>query len=314
MKKIFFLFFVLSIFIFFVLPVSATTVISPIVEMAVFPGETQKGFLKVYNETDQEITLQAVVKPFSISPGNNQPQNLLPSEKDGYLSWFKLSQDELKLLPQQAAVVPFEVIAPTSAVPGGYYAVIFWEEKYQANKSNLTLSGRVGTLVFLRVNGDLDESLAINKFGLKEERFFSFGLPFNFSAKLENIGNVHLWPKGEITLKNIFGQTKKISFSDGKTAILPANTRQFETIFPGRIDTGFLILAWEELQDLFFGPIRITATFNYGQPQKNIEQSFVLWVFPLKAMILVVGIIFILFSLILINRKVNKLKGALKNK
>ena len=129
MKKAIFFIFSFFIFSFLILPASAVTIISPIVEMACFPGDVQKGVVKVYNETDQEIVLKAIIKPFSAGSDSGQPTYSSLESDNSYLSWFELSQNELKLLPKQAAVIPFQATIPVSATPGGYYAVIFWEEK-----------------------------------------------------------------------------------------------------------------------------------------------------------------------------------------
>lgn len=310
MRKLIFSF--LAIFLFFIAtPVFATTVISPIVEIAAFPGDIQKGILKVYNETDQEIFLEASIEPFALV---KQQANLLPAEKEKFLNWIKLSQSQIKLLPKQAAVVPFEVIVPESATPGGYYGVAFWQEKSTPKNNVTTLKGKVGTLIFLRINGELKESILIKKFGFKKESIFAFGLPFNFSADLENNGNIHLWPKGEIVLKNIFGQTKRIEILNKSQAILPGDQRKFETIYPGKVGEGFLSLGLAELKDFYCGPIQAQIIFSYGVSEKTTESIFTFWVLPWRAILILAIIILLLIFFFYINRKVNKLKKTLDKK
>jgi len=315
MKKIVFLFFLLGVL--FVLPAQAMTIISPIVELAAEPGQVQKGILKVYNETDKDLSLTARIEPFKAGSEDGQPIYLLPQQKDEYLSWFQLSQSTLKLSAKEAAIIPFEVVVPVSAVPGGYYAVVFWQELAEENKevNNSTIQGKVGTLVFLQINGEFEESAIIKDFNLQSNKKVYFSLPLNFFARLENTGNIHLYPKAEIEIKNFLGQTKKFEMANSQAAILPQSIRRFETIYPGDLSSAdFLSLAQVEFKNLFFGKLTAKVIFTYNDQNKSVSETISFWFFPWRLAVIFSGVLILTFLLFKINRKVNLLKKTLNQK
>ena len=299
---------------------SAVTVISPILEMEANPGESQNGILKIYNETAEPLYLTPNIEAFAAGDETGTPVYLTGREKTDYLGWFKLSKDFLLLPSKQGLVVPFAVTVPLDAVPGGYYAVIFWQTAPQAAKENpaVGISSQVGTLVFLKVKGEVVESGNLAEFKTVSESKYLFSFPVNFLVRFANTGNVHLKPEGNITLKNWLGQTEILPVNADKKNVLPGSIRRFETLWGGSFAGNF----WQkyfsalknEIDHFTFGKYTATLNLTYGLvPQQTVTAQLDFWFIPVNLLITSVFGLVVLIILIKINSKIKKLKNKKAN-
>lgn len=307
----------ISIFfpLFFISPARATTIFSPLVEMEVSPGQKQSGVVKVYNETSDNLYLTASVESFKAKDESGQPLYLSLEEKDSFLNWFSLSQKAIVLKPAQVILVPFTVSVPKEATPGGYYAVIFWQTSppEAGEGAAVGIAGKVGTLVLLKVKGEILEQGEILEFTPQPPKNYFFKLPINFLIRFKNIGNIHLKPVGEIKLKNWFGQIQTLPVNNPPRNVLPASVRRFEVIW-GQNLTGdwfqqFLPILQQELKYFTLGPYRAILTLNYGSEQEQtVSKEISFWFIPYHLIITVLLAIFVLIILRKINKKINQLK------
>lgn len=315
-KKIIKFLIILALFLSFGQDVLAITILSPVAEMEIEPGQSQKGILKVYNETAEDLTLISSVEPFAAGGQGGQSVYLSPEKKDKFLDWFELSSDSIVLKSRQFAVVPFNVAVPADAAPGGYYAVIFWQpETAAADKKNsaVGLNSKVGTLILLKVKGDLIEKGEVVEFAVSPSKNCYFGLPVKFILRFANSGNIHLAPAGEIELKNWFGRVKRMAVNPTKGNVLPGSTRRFEVVWSRageeNIFKSFFPLALEELNNLAFG--RYTADLNLSYDadnQQKISKRLSFWVIPARSIVVLLGLIFLAAVLFKINTKIGRLK------
>lgn len=293
-----------------------TTILSPVVEMEIEPGQSQKGILKIFNEAKENLFLVSSVEPFVAGNESGRPVYLPPEEKDRFLQWFKLSSSSILIKPGQFAVIPFTVEVPIEAAPGGYYAAIFWKNESAAGlpqDSGVGVSSKVGTLVLLKVKGDLQEKGEIAEFRAGSGNGYFFSLPVDFTVRFANSGNIHLAPGGEIELKNWLGQTEKIEFNPTKNNVLPGSIRQFEIIW-GQADAGsawrrFFSEALFELNHLSFGRYAATLNLSFGADfSQKISRQINFWFVPVRLIVILLISIFILAGLFKINAKVKNLK------
>jgi len=320
-KKIFFIFLFFYFFIFlFGSPAKATTVVSPLLELEVEPGQTQPAVVKIYNETDQNLFLVPSVEKFKAGNETGQPVYLPPEKNDEFLNWFKLSQDSILLKPKQAAIVPFTVVVPPEAIPGGYYAVIFWENQPEPTqgKSAVNIKSKVGTLIFLKVKGELVEQGELLEFKTQSENNYFWHLPINFVVRFNNSGNIHLQPTGTIELKNWLGQKEILPVNKELRNILPQSIRRFEIIWGQAAGSQNIIWQfWEnlkaELNHFAFGRYTASLNLTYGSTnQQVITQELSFYLIPVSSIITLIIIIFVLIVLIRINFWVKRLKRETK--
>src|SRR5690606_8074877 len=105
---------------------------------------------------------------------------------------------------------------------------------------------RVGTLVLLRVSGNVSEQASISTF---EAPAYSQQGPVNFSLRIQNEGNVHIRPKGTIIITDMFGRKVEEIPLDGAN-VLPGSVRKTDS-------------TWEKTNIL--GTYTATLVATYGQ-------------------------------------------------
>lgn len=207
--------------------------------------------------------------------GDGQFIPILTSETQGQTlaEWITLPTDAITIAPEQTAVIPITITVPTEAPPGGHYAAVLISTQPPGDTtsaSRVQTIQAVTTLVFLRVAGDILERGNIREF-FTENRIASRP-EMDFHVRFENLGNVHVQPRGEIIITNMWGQERGIipinqrsSFGD----VLPEQIRKFTFSWSG---------AWS-LSDM--GRYRAEVTLSYGIQSKQFVSSIVhFWVIP----------------------------------
>ena len=317
-----FLIFLFSYFLIFLFSLSsawATTIFSPLLEIEAEPGEEQRGIVKIFNETEADLLLVSSIEPFKAGDEDGQPLYLAPEQKYAYLNWFKLDLDSLVLKSHQVVIIPFTVTVPKDATPGGYYAVIFWQDvPPQAEKDKVSVSGKVGTLIFLKVKGELIEKGEVLEFKTNPEKKYFWQLPVIFSTRFSNVGNIHLKPSGQIELTNSFGRKVILEINPSQRNVLPQSIRRFEVAWGKSEGGNFLVSFWpklkEEISGLAFGQYTATLNLDYGSSnQQATSQSLSFWLIPIRSIIALLSLIIILIALVKFNSKIQKLKRQAKS-
>jgi hypothetical protein len=271
----------------------ALTISPPKIELLANPGQKVEDEIKLFNETDSELTIYTSTANFIAKEGEEGvPKFLTPEEKEGDLAdWIEIEEGPITILPLEQKVIPITINIPTWADPGGHYAGIFFGTQSPGEKEGTVVgvTGKLGGLILLRVSGDIEEEGKLVSFDLKDSKTFYEHLPIDFVIVFENLGNVHLKPQGEILIKNLLGRTSDIvdinkpEIGTGKN-VLPESVRRFESswikssfeIFP----QGFLEKLKFEKDNFAFGRYKGDLILEYGTQGKKATDSVVFWVFP----------------------------------
>lgn len=184
------------------------TVVPPSKEHALNPGENAEGILKIVNDSDEPLTFDAVIRDYIVSDNKGTPEVLPPdtlSNKYSAASWIGVYPSRFTVQPHQRQELNYYLQVPPDAKPGGHYTTVM----YQTNNP-IGVSGTgtgvftyVGTLFYIHVKGDIKEDARILAFGAK--KFNEYG-PVAINTEILNNGNLHVRPKGTITVKNMLGQ------------------------------------------------------------------------------------------------------------
>jgi len=306
MKKIIFL--CLPIWLFFIATsVQAQSIglrISPPrFEYVAEPGKIIEDYIKLTNESEVSKTLFPYLKDFK-AEGENGVARLIPpgSEEGAYLaSWIEIDPAGLDFSPQETKQIPFKIKVPGNIGPGGYYgAVVFGTEPprlYQNSEergAGMSVAQQTSSLVLLRVKGEIYEEAAIREFITDKE---IYGTPFSvaFTARIENLGNVHVKPNGFITIKNMLGKkVAEIDINETQANILPRSIRRFTQNWSGQ---------------RAFGRYTAELGFNYGaavdkggQGKQTLFTSKTFWIMPWKLVLLAglgiaIGLVLIILAL-----------------
>jgi hypothetical protein len=145
----------------------ATTTSPVILELNGDPGTTVRSSIKITNETQSSETLYTAALNFEPKGDESGEPNFI-STKDGLAAWVK-SDNSFVLGPKEQKVLPFTIEIPEGTEPGGYFGALFTSTAppKESDAGNVLLTERVGTLILLRVNGNLADSGDILEFNTK---------------------------------------------------------------------------------------------------------------------------------------------------
>lgn len=259
-------------------------------EFTVEPGQNGTGEVIVSNDGDEPLKALVYVSDLKVSETGEQTFTTPDRQNVTSLltpaTWFRIympadsksvgNTPYLELEPGEKIPIAFEFSPPPGTAPGDHNTVIFFEMFEFAGETEGTgaqVSGRLGTRVALRVNGEVVEKLTVRPF---EVPGFVIGreVPFRFVVK--NEGNLN--KRIEVTAAVL---------SRSQTAVAQSVVATDTTIFPdsGREFTGSLVTGGSGL-----GPHTVEVRVEYFQdgaqlPSELIETRSV-WLIPLWLVVL----------------------------
>jgi len=178
-------------------------------EITLNPGESVIRNVYITNKLGFDSDFQINVE--DISGGADQSeiikyygQNLGPYSIRNYVV---VNSDRVRVSAGETKVVPVMITLPNSQKPGGLYGGIFVTAVTQTGQAGMNVSTRIGSLIFLRVKGNVLEQSEIKKFGtFSGQSIFGNNSPLDFVVSVANTGNVYLNPYGMIEIKDYRGR------------------------------------------------------------------------------------------------------------
>ena len=272
---------------------STITAIPPRLEIEVEPGETVKSILKVRNETSTQQNFSVNVEDFIVDQKTNTP---IPLSENVTSRWsLRKWIISPKIIPVDAGAtqnVEITIRVPASALPGGHYAMVTYNPNGEIKPGDLrktaTIIGqRVGSIIYVKVKGDINEKAYLNSF--TSPKFTEKG-PVEFLGALENASDIHINPKGYISIKDLFNrEVSRINLDLGN--IFPENIKEFST-------------KWDQK----WGYGRYTAELNLVYGSDNVVSGLIyFWLFPITGIIYtLIAIVSILAIIIILNKRNKK--------
>ncbi len=263
--------------------------------VAIDAGKTENLQIKFFNESISPISGNLKAVDFIVTGNDGSPILL----EDQVNDWVKLPYDRASIPSGDVLKVNFKVEVPKTAVAGGRYAAIIFEQSggiASQNESASVVSSRIVGLVSIRVNGPVVESAFVNIFKLP--KFLEFGkIPVYFD--ILNKGGYHISPKGQVTLTNWFGREVERVTIENKN-IFPNAERNYET------NLG---------QTWMFGKYKVNLVASYGDQGKTILAENFVWVVPVTLIIIIIfSLLIIILVAYLISIKVRAKQESLEEK
>jgi hypothetical protein len=292
------------------------------------PGDQVSDKIRLRNNTGTAININIQVQRLSGDINGNF--SLSQDKNDETLNWVKFSQNAIVAKPLEWTEIPFTVDIPKDAAYGYYYAITFSEVKngqLGRNGAQLTGAAAVPILLDVRKPGAKAEAKIVE---FKTANYVSEYLPVDFQVKIENTGNIHVKPHGNVFINT--GNSKDLAIldvNDTQGSILPQSARVFDTSW----DDGFLVrepviqdgqtkvdkngkpvysinINWNKLTSFRIGKYTANLLVVYDNGEKDIplEATLSFWVFPYK----VVGgtllgiILFVLILRFAIKKYINR--------
>lgn len=254
--------------------------ISPVrSEFTIEKGGSQQLTVSVENPTDSNVLAQPIVNDF-ISSNNEtgEPRLILddsvPAPKNSFKKLVE-TPAEIQLGPREKKDIVVTIRVPDNANAGGYYGAIRFVPAAAPGNGNVGLTASVGTIVLVRVPGNLTERLDLIELTSaqngKPKSFFTGG-DVSVISRLKNSGDIHLQPFGKVQVKNMFGSVVheyEYNNTEPRANILPDSIRKFEDSL-NKPSQGWL------------GRYTVTANLGISQGSGDlISASTAFWYMPL---------------------------------
>ena len=272
----------------------------PVIQLNADPGQTVTASIRVRNVAVGELITKGRADDFGADNSEDGNPKILIDEQGttrySLKTWIQ-SVPDLDLAPQELKTTTVVINVPKDAEPGGHFGVIrFTAVPPSLNGTGVALSASVGTLILLRVSGNVTEKVTVASLKTSETvavknkpsidkitSFFEHG-PINFEARLQNEGSVHEDAQGSIVIKNIFGKvvgTVAVNSTGGN--VLPGSVRKFTQTFPKKT---------------LFGYYSAKMNLTYLSGKQSLSGSTSFWVIPWKLVLLVIiGAVVVIYLL-----------------
>lgn len=148
----------------------------------------------------------------------------------GLASWIRLPTERLIIPAGETETVSVVIENRESLSPGGHYgAVVFQLEDPSAEQPAVTpvaIRSSFASLFFVKKSGGETEKLEFRD--ISSVSTDSFGIPEKLSLRFQNSGNIHLVPRGIVTVRDFRGRTvRKSILNEESGRILPESYRTF---------------------------------------------------------------------------------------
>jgi hypothetical protein len=268
------------------------------------PGKKDSLIIKFFNEST--VPISGIIKAVDfIVQGNDGKPILLDnsavpvSSRYSASTWIKLPYEKATIPAGTVLKVQFDVNVPKTALPGGRYVAIYFEQTgFDLGTSTTTLqqgsssvSPRIVGLLNIRVNGPITEKASVLKF--TAPLFSEYG-PVAVTSEIYNAGNYHITPQGTISLFDSLGRKIAESSLEEKN-VFPESSRIFENKLGPK---------------LLFGKFKLALSATYGDANQALSAVTYVWIFPVRLILaIILGIAIVILLVITIWRL---LKGRQK--
>ena len=289
----------------------ALTISPTKIEVAGDPGQTIIGEIELLNEESE-------AKIFYTSAENFEPRGETGSPYfvgggSGLASWVSTT-DSVTMLPGESVTVPYTVVIPSTAEPGGYFAAIFFGSQPAQDSSSgaeVSIGGKVGSLLLLRVNGEVSESGGLLEFKSVDERLIFTGVPVPLSYRFNNTGGDRVIPRGEIIITNTFGRKVAIlAANENQGSVLPNSTRRFDVVwtdplFSDESPASFFGAAKYQLENFHLGLYTADLSLVWGESAQVGNAKVTMVLIPWQLLTIVLGgLVIFIFLLKFYNRMI----------
>lgn len=306
--------------------------VSPVFyELTANPGGIISERIRVRNNTNSPIPVKIEVK--RLAGDENGELTFNDENSDNSLNWISFSDNTITLAPQEFTNIPFKIEVPDDAAYGYYYGISLMQTNSSTDSTGAAISGAAAIPVLLTVRSDNAKSeIKLKEFNVNS--FINEALPVEFEVQLENTGNVHVRPRGNIFISGMGKENiTSIDVNPGAAAIIPNTVRTFlaswtdgfivreQVIEDGqpKVDENGkpvtkLTINWNKVTDVRFGKYtaNLIVVYDDGTRDVPLEASKSFWIIPWKALIVVItGVVILILGIRfifkrMVNREVKK--------
>ncbi len=295
-KSLLFLFFTFSVLGFTLIKAHAQeairtiTVTPPTVSVTGNPGYYTEGTMGIINDSNSPITFKAEMHDFVVQDNVGTPE-ILPANTlmttYSAAAWMGVTPQTFTIQPKKRQNLNYFIQIPGNAKPGGHYAAVVFvpaDGKNTVENTGSQVNGQVGTLFSVAVNGPIKENAAVSRFFANG--FQEYG-PVNIQTQIKNYGDLHIKPKGYITVSDMLGRKAILPLKENN--IFPQAARDYENQFG---------------TSLMIGRFKAELLASYGVNNNlPLAATVYFWIFPWKIVAVTTLVIIALILGIMYYRK-----------
>ncbi len=244
---------------------SSLTIIPPKFELFGNPGDRVSDKIRVRNDSSTPQTYTILIEDFTTS---GEEGHVVLEEGENVTSfslakWIEVSSKDVILQPNEEKAIDFTISIPKDSEPGGHYASVLFQTSTDAQieGAGAKVAQRVGSLILLRVSGNVIEKANLEEFSTAK---FYQNPPIEFLVRIKNESNTHIIPEGTIVITNLFGKKVAELPLDGRN-VLPGAVRKMTTV-------------WNESK--LVGMYTATMIATYGQQKLPLTAATKFTVMP----------------------------------
>jgi len=163
-------------------------------------GTSQKIAIKITN--DQASGLQYSLSVLGASQ-DNKGYPVFSSGSDDAENWVHPDSQSVSLAPMETKTVSFNISVPKTALPGSHYLGLAVEPA-NSESGQVSLSGRLVSILTLQIAGKVNESLEVIKWRPAKE--FFYGNNWKFELDVENSGDIEVPAACEVSVSDWGGR------------------------------------------------------------------------------------------------------------
>lgn len=258
--------------------------------ITVKPGEVKQTTVRVKNSSSQPLNIMTQVNDFVLDQDGETPIALTDTEVSNrwsLASWITIAPNLQTIAPNETKVISVVINVPEDALPGGHYAMITHQptttkpDEAELTDTSVSASGisqKVGTLLYVKVEGQINENAFIRN--LSFPQLTEYG-PVPYSFTVENQSDIHIRPALMLEIRDIFGR-KVDQFPIETKNIFPLTERRFDS-------------KWEKV----WGTGRYTAilTMNYGTQGAVAIAKASFWLFPVTLVVTFLIVVLVVLAM-----------------
>jgi hypothetical protein len=267
-------------------------------DLTIPAGESRRISITLQNLTSTSVEYEAIINDFVASSGESgQPALILDANKyapSHSLKRYITPVPNVTVGGGESKDVTVSVAIPNDAAAGGYYGAVRFAPAGSVDPTkNVTLSASVGSLILVKVPGDIKENMTLESFDVRTSpeatsgsSFFTSNKDLYAVSRFKNTGNVHEQPFGKVVLKrgSKVLQTIEINNTDPRGNVLPDSIRRFSV----KLDKVGL-----------WGKYTVEGNFGYGSSGQLVSGSTSFYVFPLAYVLVALAVLAVIVLAVL---------------
>jgi hypothetical protein len=295
----------------------ALEIAPPVIYLTVNPGQSVKTQIFLRDISSGPLVVSGTANDFTAAGEDGTPKILLDNEDNNNpysMKTWVAPPATLNLIPKEIKTMNITINVPNDASPGGHYGIIrFTATPPSLKSSGVSLSTSLGALMLVTVNGNVKENLSVKEFTVnhngKAGSLFQSG-PLSFTEKIQNTGNIHEQPTGQVTITDMFGRKlAAVNVNLPPRNILPQSTRKFTQ----SLDKS--VIGNKKL----FGHYTAKLSITYGKNKSVTTSTLSFWIIPYRLVaavivILVAGFFALRFAIRKYNQYIVKRSGGSRRK